>query len=155
MRARNLGLDGMNEDPDGVRNPKTGKWLLLVSRFTPRGIRAALLESDRWDGPFSPTGGPVSEDSTGTTLVFSEDGLYALSGSSEREFFVYECPRLKRMGRMNVLNPPWDGQVNARVWPAYARLPSGRELLLTFDRENFPGMPTPNWTYGKLLLYER
>jgi hypothetical protein len=21
------------------------------------------------------------------------------------------------------------------------------------DRENFPGMPKPNWTYGKLHLY--
>ena len=26
-------------------------------------------------------------------------------------------------------------------------------MLLTMDRDNFPGMPKPNWTYGKLRFY--
>jgi len=26
-------------------------------------------------------------------------------------------------------------------------------IMLTMDRSNFPGMPTPSWTYGSLYLY--
>ena len=26
-------------------------------------------------------------------------------------------------------------------------------ILLTMDRQNFPGMPSPNWTYGAMYLY--
>jgi hypothetical protein len=26
-------------------------------------------------------------------------------------------------------------------------------IALTMDRTNFPGMPTPSWTYGAMYLY--
>ena len=28
-----------------------------------------------------------------------------------------------------------------------------RYIMLTMDRQNFPGMPKPNWTYGGMYLY--
>ena len=39
---------------------------------------------------------------------------------------------------------------------AFAETPSGspyRYVLLTMDRQNFPGMPSPNWTYGAIYFY--
>lgn len=27
------------------------------------------------------------------------------------------------------------------------------DLMVTMDRQNFPGMPTPNWTYGGMYFY--
>lgn len=155
MKAKSLGLEGMNEDPDGFWDEAAGKWRLLVSEFTERGIRASLLESDRWDGGFVRIAGPVLEDSTGTTLARLDGKLRALAGSADRAFHVYDYPSLARIGKIAVDAAPWDvsGSPNGRSWPAYAELPDGRCILLTFDRVNFSGMPTPNWTYGSLFLY--
>ena len=33
------------------------------------------------------------------------------------------------------------------------KLLSSRRFMLTMDRQNFPGMPKPNWTYGGMYLY--
>lgn len=155
MRAKSLGLDGMNEDPDGYWDAEAGKWRLLVSEFTTKGIRASLLESENWDGPFRRLAGPVAEDSTGTTLALVDGCLRALSGSADRAFHVYGYPMLEKVGKLNVSQPPWEisSSNNGRSWPAFAELSDGRHLLLTFDRVNFPGMPRPNWTYGGLYLY--
>lgn len=155
MRAKSLGLDGMNEDPDGYWDAGAGKWRLLVSEFTAKGIRASLLESDNWDGPFRRIAGPVAEDSTGTTLAVVDGRLRALAGSADRALYIYDYPTLERVGQLNVPRPTWEisSSANGRSWPAYAELPDGRRLLLTFDRANFAGMPEPNWTYGGLYLY--
>ena len=155
MRAKSLGLDGMNEDPDGYWDAEAGKWRLLVSEFTSKGIRASLLESENWDGPFRRIAGPVADDSTGTTLAVVDGCLRALSGSADRAFHIYGYPTLEKVGKLNVSRPPWEisSSDNGRSWPAYAELSDGRRLLLTFDRVNFQGMPTPNWTYGGLYLY--
>ena len=156
MRSRSLGLKGMSEDPDGYWDPAAGKWRLLVSEFVGKnGIRAALLESANWDGPFRRIAGPVAEDSTGTTLASVGGRMFALAGSADRAFYAYDYPTLVRAGRLSVENPPWErsSSANGRSWPAYAELPDGQILLLTFDRVNFPGMPVPNWTYGGLYLY--
>lgn len=157
MRAKSLGLDGMNEDPDGYWDAEAGKWRLLVSEFTAKGIRTSLLESERWDGPFRRIAGPVAEDSTGTTLAVVDGRLRALSGSADRAFFVYDYPTLGKVGKLNVSRPPWEisSSDNGRSWPAYAELADGRRILLTFDRVTFEGMPSPNWTYGGLYLYEK
>ena len=35
-------------------------------------------------------------------------------------------------------------------------MPTGfpfRYVMLTMDRQNFPGMPNPNWTYGGMYFY--
>lgn len=157
MRAKSLGFDGMNEDPDGYWDEGAKKWRLLVSEFVRGGIRASLWESDRWDGAFVRLAGPVAEDSTGTTLASVGGELVALSGSSDLRFYVYDYPTLRRKGCLEMRKPPWEvsSSRNGRSWPAYAELPDGRAVLLTFDRVNFPGMPMPNWTYGGLHLYER
>ena len=155
MRAKSLGLDGMNEDPDGYWDAEAGRWRLLVSEFTAKGIRAALLESECWDGPFHRIAGPVAEDSTGTTLAVVDGRLRALAGSADRTFYIYDYPTLEKVGKLNVVRPTWEisASDNGRSWPAYAEFPDGRRLLLTFDRVNFAGMPKPNWTYGGLYLY--
>ena len=156
MRAKSLGFGGMNEDPDGYWDEGAKKWRLLVSEFVRGGgIRASLWESDRWDGDFVRLAGPVAEDSTGTTLASVGGEVVALSGGSGRQFHVYDYPTLRRKGFLEMRDPPWEvsSSGNGRSWPAYAELPDGRGILLTFDRVNFPGMPKPNWTYGGLYLY--
>ena len=157
MKAKSLGLKGMNEDPDGYYDESAGKWRLLVSEFTGRGIRASLYESDRWDGGFGKIAGPVGVDSTGTTIAKVKGEIKCLFGSADRELYIYSYPDLKPEGRFDLNDPPWNPEtsMNGRVWPAYTELAASGELLLTFDRVNFPGMPTPNWTYGKLIVYRR
>ena len=157
MRAKSLGLRGMNEDPCGTWDEKTRHWRLFVSEFTPKGIRASMLESRSWDGPFVNIAGPVTRDSTGTTIAWIDGVRYCFSGSKERACHVYSYPDLRLKGSLRFDFPPWDDACrNSRVWPCVAELPDGypfRYILLTMDRANFPGMPSPNWTYGGLCLY--
>ena len=162
MRAKSLGLKGMNEDPSATWDAAAKKWRLFVSRFPEKGekpscIRAMMLESDVWDGPFTPLAGPVPHDSTGTTIQLMSGRRYCFSGSAERKLFVYSYPKLEELGTLCVDLPPWNETCpNGRVWPCFGELPEGfpyRHLLLTMDRANFPGMPKPNWTYGGLILY--
>ncbi|MGN0853303.1 MAG: hypothetical protein ACI4Q3_07995 [Kiritimatiellia bacterium] len=157
MRAKSLGLKGMNEDPCATWDGKAKRWSLFVSEFTPRGIRASLLQSRSWDGVFVNVAGPVEQDSTGTTIAWIDGVRYCFTGSAERACYVYSYPDLKMKGRLAFDFPPWDGTcANGRVWPCVAELPEGypfRFVLLTMDRANFPGMPRPNWTYGGLCFY--
>lgn len=158
MRAKSLGLPGMNEDPDGFYDEASGRWRLLISEFTDAGIRASMWESDRWDGGFTRIAGPVKHDSTGTTIAEIVGTTRCLFGSRDNCFHVFSFPGLEPVGKMPVENGPWKtstGRWPGRVWPAYLRTPDGTEYLLTFDRDNFPGMPNPNWTYGKLMLFRR
>lgn len=157
MRARNLGLPNLNEDPDGFWDAQAKKWRLLVSEFTAKGIRAAMFESENWDGPFARLAGPVDVDSTGTTIAWVDGEPRALFGSATRRFCVRDYPMLTGDGELPVSDPPWNPatSMNGRVWPSLLDCPDGTRYLLTFDRVNFPGMPRPNWTYGKLILYRR
>ena len=167
MRSQSLGLAGMNEDPCGIWDKAARKWRLLVSEFAQGDIRASLLESDDWKGPFVRIAGPVPENATGTTLVSVDGVRYGLAGSSKGFFRVFSYPRLERIGTLRLDPEPW-GQTpietpwgakttqNARDWPSVVELPEGyphRHLLLTMDRVNIPGVPDPNWTYGGLHLY--
>ena len=159
MKAKSLGMLGMNEDPDGIFDAAAGKWRLLVSMFTGKGIRASLWESDEWDGPFTRIAGPVDRDSTGTTILPFGDKWYCLSGSSDKTMYAYSYPDLKMRGCLRFDIPPWPmqgGYPHGRVWPAIAEFADGGKsafLMVTMDRVNFPGMPTPNWTYGELHVY--
>ena len=159
MEARPLGLSGMNEDPDGIFDAASGKWRLLISAFARNGIRASLLESDAWDGPFKPVAGPVGRDSTGTTILPFGGRRYCLSGSADGAMYAYSYPDLKMLGRLRFDRPPWPEKgagASGRVWPAIAEFDDGDRpayLMVTMDRVNFPGMPAPNWTYGELHLY--
>ena len=157
MRAKGLNLTGMNEDPCATWDEADKRWSLLVSKFTPNGIRAAMLQARDWDGDFFNKGFPVEEDSTGTTITRIDGVRYCLSGSADRACYVYSYPDLKMLGKLKFDFPPWDDSCrNGRVWPCLAELPDGypfRYVMLTMDRANFPGMPKPNWTYGGLCLY--
>ena len=162
MRAKSLGLDGMNEDPSVTWDSSAGKWRLFVSRFPAQEdrdkcIRAIMYESDRWDGPFVPLSERVPHDSTGTTIQWVNGTRYCFFGSAERKLFVYSYPDLCEIGTLVIDFPPWgDGVPNGRVWPCIGELPEGypyRHILLTMNRANFPGMPEPNWTYGGLSLF--
>ena len=157
MRERNMGLDGMNEDPTGFFDASVGKWRVFLSEFTPKGIRGSLWESDAWDGPFSRVTPPTEEDSTGQCLVELGGRRWAIAGSADQACHVYEYPSLKLHGDIRFDQPPWDAECpNGRVWGTLAVLPDGyayKYLFLTMDRANFPGIPTPNWTYGALYLY--
>ncbi len=157
MRAKPLGLKGMNEDPCVTWDKEKRQWSLFVSEFTPKGIRASLLQSPEWDGGFRAVAGPVAQDSTGTTIARIGGVRYCFSGSADRACYVYSYPDLLMRGKLHFDFPPWDDTCrNGRVWPCIAELPHGypfRYVLLTMDRANFPGMPKPNWTYGGLCFY--
>ncbi|MGN0853126.1 MAG: hypothetical protein ACI4Q3_07090, partial [Kiritimatiellia bacterium] len=169
MRAKSLGLKGMYEDPSATWDAKARRWRLLLSEFTPRGIRASMFESRIWDGGFEKIAGPVEFDSTGTTITWIDGVRYCLWGSYDRACYVHSYPDLKLLGRLSFDFPPWEGpytagnsapwsgtSANGRVWPSVAELPEGypfRFIMLTMDRATFPGMPRPNWTYGGLYFY--
>ena len=157
MRAKSLKLKGLNEDPCVTWDEKAKRWSLFVSEFTPKGIRASMMQSRSWDGVFVNVAGPVEEDSTGTTISRIDGARYCFSGSADRACYVYSYPDLKMKGRLSFDFPPWNEACkNGRVWPCVAELPDGypfRFILLTMDRANFPGMPKPNWTYGGLCFY--
>ena len=158
MKAKSLGLSGMNEDPCGIWDADAGKWRLFLCMFK-KGIRAFMMESDRWDGGYGRVTDPVEEDSTGTTISWCGGTRYCLSGSIDRAYYVYSYPDLKKLGRLQMHPSPWDLSTegkHGRGWPSFIELPAGfpcRYLMLTMDRVNFPGMPNPNWTYGGLQIY--
>ena len=102
----------------------------------------------------------VPEDSTGTTIASCGGKFYCFSGSVDRKYYVYSYPSLKKLGTLKMTPTPWvadaKGWPHGRGWPTFIELPEGyphKYLLLTMDRENFPGVPKPNWTYGGLHLY--
>ena len=82
-----------------------------------------------------------------------------LSGSAEREYYVYSYPMLEKKGVIKMSPTPWGeskGWPHGRGWPALAEMPEGcpyRYLMLTMDRINYPGIPDPNWTYGAIFIY--
>ncbi|MCW1884218.1 hypothetical protein OKA04_05710 [Luteolibacter flavescens] len=155
MTSAPMGLVGDYEDPHGIHDKETGKWRMLLCQNV-NGYKAAVFESERWDGGFQRIAGPVTTDSTGTTIQKVDGVRYAFFGSSDRSFHVCSFPDLKPLGTLNLDLPPWEENGNARVWPNLVPLPEGSPapyLLLTFDRTNFPGMKGPNWTYGAMHLY--
>jgi hypothetical protein len=167
MKAKSLGLKGlMHEDPSGIWDPEAKKWRLFLCTFV-KGIKAQMLESDHWDGPYEPLTEIVPEDSTGTTIQWMNGIRYCFSGSAEHALYVYSYPMLQKLGKLKLdvepwgdtpLDTPWGVMktTNSRVWPCFAELPDGypyKYILLTMDRINIPGMPNPNWTYGGLYIY--
>lgn len=156
MASKPMGLVGDYEDPHGIFDKAAGKWRMLLCQNV-SGYKAAVFESEKWDGGFQRIAGPVDHDSTGTTIQKVGGIRYAFFGSSDRSFHVCSFPDLKPVGKLDLDLPPWqEPNGNGRVWPNLIPLPDGYPapyLLLTFDRTNFPGMEGPNWTYGAMMLY--
>ncbi|MEM9283365.1 MAG: hypothetical protein AAGA96_16200 [Verrucomicrobiota bacterium] len=155
MQAKPVGIDGAHEDPHCIFDREAGKWRMLLCEKHEK-YRAAMWESDHWDGGFKRIAGPVSMDSTGTMIQKIGGARYALYGSADRTIYIATYPNLEPAGELQVYLPPWNEGNGTRVWPNVIPLPQGYPapyLSLMMDRVNFPGMPKPNWTYGALYLY--
>ncbi len=155
MKARPIGLVGAHEDPHGIYDKEAGKWRLLLCEHGKK-YRAAMYESDRWDGGFTRLAGPVDMDSTGTMIQKFGNKRFALFGSADRKIYIRSYPGLEPAGELKVELPPWNDANGTRIWPNVIPLPEGYPapyIALMMDRVNFPAMPKANWTYGALYLY--
>jgi hypothetical protein len=159
LQARPLVVgDGVkSEDPYSTFDAAAGKWRLSTSSFTGKGLRACVWESDRWDGPYSQIAGPVEFDSTGCEIMDFGGRKYVMTANAGRKRPIYEYPSLKYMGELKLDFEPYNRECpNGRIFMAFAEMPEGapyRYVMLTMDRQNFPGMPRPNWTYGAMYFY--
>lgn len=152
-----VGDDVKSEDPHFHYDPEVGKWRLSTSSFTPQGLRAHLWESDRWDGPYTLLAGPGRFDSTGCQIMDFGGRKFVMTANMERMRPVYDYPSLAYLGEWECDVEPYNEDCsNGRVFTAWAETPTGcpwRYVMITMDRQNFPGMPIPNWTYGGIRFY--
>lgn len=156
MNAHTFQMVGDMEDPQMLYDAKAKKWRMIACINPGGGYKAVLSESDRWDSGYKQIAGPVSHNSTGTSLQKIDGQLFAFSGSNENKLFVYTYPDLKEAGTLKMDLPPWSDTSGSRVWPNVVQLPDGypfKYLALMMDRFNYPGMQGQNWTYGALYLY--
>jgi hypothetical protein len=145
------------EDPHFFYDATTNKWRLSTSTLVNKGLRACLWESDRWDGPYSRIAGPVPYDSTGCQIMGFGEKKYVMTANIKRMRPVYEYPTLSYVGEWKCDFEPYNAEChNGRIFTAWAEMPSGypfKYIMITMDRQNFPGMPNPNWTYGGMYFY--
>ncbi len=160
LKARPLVIgDGLkSEDPYFTFDPETNRWRLATSTITPKkGLRAHLWESDRWDGPYTRIAGPVPYDSTGCQIMDFGGAKYVMTANAKWLRPVYSYPSLDYVGEWQADFIPYNRECGyGRIFPAFAEMPESfpyRYIMLTMDRQNFPGMPKPNWTYGGMYLY--
>jgi len=155
MRATPFGMVGDYEDPHILFDAKAKKWRMLTCTNL-NGYKAIMLESDVWNKGYKQIAGPVAYNSTGTSIQKIGNQFYCFSGSKDRKIYVYTYPDLKEAGTLKMDLPPWDETSGSRVWPNVVQLPDGypfRYVALMMDRFNYPGLQSPNWTYGALYLY--
>lgn len=155
MKASPFGVVGDIEDPHILFDADAGKWRILTC-VNENGYKAIMMESDHWNRDYIKIAGPVTHNSTGTSIQQIGDRRYCFSGSSEREIFIYTYPDLQEVGTLRMDLPPWDRSSRTRVWPNVVQLPEGypvRYIALMMDRYNYPGMVGPHWSYGALYLY--
>jgi hypothetical protein len=155
MEAKPFGIVGDIEDPHILYDVEVEKWRILTCE-NHDGYKAVMLESDSWNKDYERIAGPVTHNSTGTSVQQIGGERFCFSGSSEREIFIYTYPELQEVGTLQMDLPPWDAVSGTRVWPNVVELPEGypfRYVALMMDRFNYPGLQGPNWTYGALYLY--
>ena len=159
LKARPLDVgDGLkSEDPYFAYDPETNKWRLATSTITPKGLRAHLWESDSWDGPYAKVAGPVPYDSTGCQIMDFAGKKYVMTANAKWMRPVYEYPTLDYVGEWQADFIPYNKECSyGRIFTAFAEMPDSfpyKYIMLTMDRQNFPGLPRPNWTYGGMYLY--
>lgn len=156
VRAVPTGLVGDYEDPSLIHDAELGRWRLALCVNDGEGYRAAMFEAMRPEGPFCKIHGPAGPDATGMQIVASGSSRWVLFGSADRCLYVSLYPDLKPEGSLALDLPPWSEATGTRVWPAVIPLPEGAvapAVLVTMDRVNYPGMPSPNWTYGAVYFY--
>jgi len=155
MQALPFGIVGDIEDPHILYDAEAEKWRILTCENND-GYKAILLESSTWNKGYQRIAGPVTHNSTGTSIQRIGGKRYCFSGSQERKIFIYSYPQLHEVGTLKMDLPPWDENSGTRVWPNVVELPDGypfRYVALMMDRFNYPGLEGPNWTYGALYLY--
>ncbi len=155
MKASPFGMVGDIEDPHILFDSEAEKWRMLTCE-NQNGYKAIMLESDRWDRDYVRIAGPVTHNSTGTSIQKIGDQRFCFSGSSEGRIYIYTYPELEEAGNLQMDLPPWDENTGTRVWPNVVQLPEGypfQYIALMMDRLNYPGMSGPNWTYGAVYLY--
>ena len=155
MKAKPFGMIGDIEDPHILFDSLANKWRMLTCKNI-NGYKAIVLESDHWNRAYKKIAGPVSNNSTGTSIQKIGDKRYCFSGSSDRKVYVYSYPDLKEVGHLKMDLPPWDKTSGTRVWPNIVQLPEGypfRYLALMMDRYNYPGLVGKHWSYGAIYLY--
>ena len=159
LTARPLELEGglKSEDPYFTFDAKTNRWRLATSTFVEQGLRPCLWEADRWDGPYRRIAGPGAFDSTGCQIMDFAGRKFVMTANVDRRMPVYDYPTLAYRGELELDVKPFGAACpNGRVFTAFAELPEGypyRYFMMTMDRQNFPGMPSPNWTYGGIYFY--
>lgn len=155
-RVENEQIPGHNEDPCIFYDGEAGKWRLLTSVFLDDTIVSGMFESDNWDGPFERIAGPISLNSTGTTIQKVGNAYYCFMGGSDGNLRIHSYPELELLGELNLdLQPHWPDPAG-RVWANIVPLPEGypyRYVLMTMDRPNFPGITSRNWSYGACYYY--
>lgn len=158
LQARELVLEsGKSEDPYFTLDEDSGKWRLATSTFTEEGLRPCLWEADAWDGPYTKIAGPAPYDSTGCQIMQFGNARYIMTANIKQELPIYSYPALDYCGELDLDFKPFNEECpNGRIFTAFAEAPPSspyRYILLTMDRENFPGIPMPNWTYGAMYFY--
>jgi hypothetical protein len=155
MSAVPIDMVGDIEDPHILFDSAANKWRMLTCENL-NGYKAVVLESDDWNKGYKKMAGPVTHNSTGTSIQKIGDKLFCFSGSSDRKIYIYSYPWLNEVGSLLMDLPPWDETSGTRVWPNVVQLPEGypfRYIALMMDRFNYPGLKGPNWTYGAIYLY--
>lgn len=155
MSATPFGIVGDIEDPHILFDAEVNKWRILTCE-NDNGYKAIMLESDTWNKGYQRIAGPVSYNSTGTSIQKIGGVRYCFSGSQDRQIHIYTYPDLKEAGTLQMDLPPWDAKSGTRVWPNVVELPADypfRYVALMMDRFNYPGLEGPQWTYGALYLY--
>ena len=155
MSAVPIDMVGDIEDPHILFDSVANKWRMLTCENL-NGYKAVVLESDDWNKGYKKMAGPVTLNSTGTSIQKIGDKLFCFSGSSDRKIHIYSYPWLHEVGNLLMDLPPWDETSGTRVWPNVVQLPDGypfRYVALMMDRFNYPGLKGPNWTYGAIYLY--
>lgn len=148
-------IEGHNEDPCIFYDKKEKKWKLLTSAFVDNNITSRTYEGEEWNGTFKPVQMPIKINSTGTSIQWIGNQLYAFMGGTGN-LRVHTYPDLEELGEIKMdFQPHWPKPAG-RVWASIVPLPAGypyRYVLLTMDRANFPEIKGANWSYGALYFY--
>lgn len=89
-------------------------------------------------------------DCTGCQIMDFGGMRYAMTANRQQQLPVYAYPTLDYCGELDLDFKPFNQECpNGRMFMAFAETLQGspwRYILLTMDRQNFPGMPDPNLT---------
>ena len=124
MQASPFGVVGDIEDPHIIFDSEVEKWRILTC-INDEGYKAIMMESEYWNKAYERIAGPVTHNSTGTSIQRIGNQRYCFSGSKEREIFIYTYPDLIEIGTLKMDLPPWDQTSRTRVWPNVVELPEG------------------------------